>query len=157
MSKSTTTPDPQQPESSATDRLAQRIGGSMKKQLAELPAGMAKMSGVFLDFVSPYRDLLTDKKDRDEFIFLAVTAWNISLAPRKQRKKLIHGFTKMMSEEDPDIKPDVLKAMRILLNELMADKLKYFERDRRFISDYELTNAENWEDCRIAIAFELDK
>lgn len=143
-------------EPDALDRLGQRL---QKQQIRTVraPDNMPNMSGVFLDFISPYQDFLTEPEDRNEFISLAVTAWNFSFAPRKQRKKLVHAFAEMMLEEDEDTPADVLKAMRILLTELMTEKLKYFAEDKRFITDYELTNAEEWQDCRIAIAFELDK
>ncbi|NJN72947.1 MAG: hypothetical protein HC799_09135 [Limnothrix sp. RL_2_0] len=146
----------QSDEPAALDRLGQRL---QKQQIRTVraPDNMPKMSGVFIDFISPYQDFLAEPEDRDEFISIAVTAWNISLAPRKHRKKLVHGFAETMLEEDEDTPADVLKAMRILLNELMTEKLKYFAEDTRFITDYELTNAEKWQDCRLAIAFELSK
>ena len=145
----------QSDEPAALDRLGQRL---QKQQIrtAHAPDNMPKMSGVFIDFISPYEDFLDEEKHREEFILLAVTAWNLALAPRKHRKKLLHGFTEMMLEEAPDTPADTLKAMRILLNELMTEKLEYFAEDKRFITDYELTHAEEWQDCRLAIAFALN-
>lgn len=144
----------QSDQPAALDRLEQRLQKSQRRT-ARSPENMPKMSGVFIDFISPYEDFLDEAEHREEFISLAVTAWNLALAPRKHRKKLTHEFTEMMLEEDPNTPADVLKAMRTLLNELMTEKLEYFAEDTRFITDYELTNAEEWKDCRIAIAFEL--
>lgn len=146
----------QSAQTPALDRLGQRL---QKQQIRTVcaPDNMPSMSAVFIDFISPYEDFLDEAEHRNEFISLAVTAWNLALAPRKHRKKLIHGFAEIMLEEDPDTPAEALKAMRILLNELMTEKLEYFAEDTRFITDYELTNAEEWQDCRIAIAFELSK
>lgn len=142
-------------QSPALDRLEQRLQKNQRRTVRP-PEDMPKMSGVFIDFISPYEDFLDDEEHREEFISLAVTAWNLALAPRKHRKKLIHGFTEIMLEADPDTPADVLKAMRTLLNDLMKEKLEYFAEDTRFITDYELTHAEEWQDCRIAIAFALN-
>jgi hypothetical protein len=94
--------------------------------------GMEKMSDVLMEFVAPYEDMAdTDEKLR-MLLNVAIVAWNCTIVPAEQGKKLIEETLQAVS---PDGREDYLG----MVADLMERKARYFADNTRLILGFEMT------------------
>jgi hypothetical protein len=95
------------------------------------PRGEAKMSEVLLDFIRPYEDTWETEEQFRKLILVAMIAWNATLMPDEEGKKLIEDA---LNGLPPEAQEDFL----IIMRDLIGRKLEFFADNKRMILDYEL-------------------
>jgi len=117
---------------SLKDRVRKKF--SVQQILEDGTQDGIKMSAVLEAFVAPYLDVAPTKEDFNKLLAIAIVAWNMSLLPESDRKKHIE---KALNNFPKETRGDG----REILKDLIERKEQFFSEYRRFIMDYELTEA----------------
>lgn len=114
------------------------------------PKGEVKMSEVLEAFVEPYLDFIQSSSEREKLFNIAVIAWNLAIMPEKERPSMIDELIKVgLNEADPLAQQDT----REIIDELIARKLKFFAKHKRFIVDFQLQDTGNEFHLSVASTF----
>jgi hypothetical protein len=124
-------------------RKPKKVAESLRSRLAEhgLPnkvkfirnaRGQVKMSEVLSEFIEPYERMAKTEDAYNRLLSVAVVAWNAALLPDRQRHELITTMINAAKTPDAD-------EAKLVIQELISRKDKYFPDIKRFIISYELT------------------
>jgi hypothetical protein len=102
-------------------------------KIIKTPASAAKISGVLMDFVEPYREPPETLEEMQKLLTLAVLAWNAGLLPSDKREQ----FFKRTEEALP---PEARPKYRTVLEPMIQRKEEQFADDQRCILSFELKN-----------------
>lgn len=132
-------------ELAAHERFKKQLEGSSKDKkviLAPKPEGMPKMSEVLQAFVEPYVDDMDTYEEREEFLEIAVLAWNLAVLPPKAQQEFFKET--LDSQTSPFDKQEVLAAkfLKEFIQELIEWKLEAFFDDTRLVEEFQLTKHE---------------
>jgi hypothetical protein len=120
------------------DRLRSRMaemGLPEPKKLTVTPHGKKKMSEVILDFIGPYLPAAQSEERYRALLSVAVVAWNASLFPPSERSRILNSvIDKAMPYGSEDTK--------LVIEELVQRKERYFSDNKRMILSYDLTMTE---------------
>ncbi len=101
------------------------------------PRGMDKMSEILIDFAEPLPELVDNEK---AMLTLAMTAWNISIFPEKDRDaKIDELVTKCFPQDDPQS----LEKIRAVVGMLVLRKLEMYPDNERILLGYEFIESGN--------------
>ena len=92
-----------------------------------------KMSEVMEELVEPYREHAETKEAYRMLLTLAVVAWNMTLFPEKKRASMLDKLIVTLPEE-------VRADGKVIIEELMLRKERFFTEYRRMIIDFEVTD-----------------
>lgn len=115
----------------------QMIGGKFgtPKVRGRLTQGRKKLSLAILEVADPLLELDLDKKARNNFISLAILAWNLSLMPESKRAAHIRtffaGFQITMSRA-------AVTEVHEFITMLMDRKRRMYPDDDRFVVNFEI-------------------
>ena len=99
--------------------------------------GITKMSEVLEDFVSPYADIPSSKKELESLFGMAVSAWNLSFMPEEERTKTLDQvFAQAFNPRNVDAED--LEIGRAMVEEMIDRKLKYFADEHRQVTDFQV-------------------
>ncbi len=137
----------QHKEENQSNKLLDKIETSIKRDFGanvvtvKNPSGVAKMSDILKDFVSPYEDVPQNRKELQHFLETAVTAWNLALLPKKERIKILDKiFIPMLKKAKTVIDKEDIAYGRFLIEELIDRKLKYFADNQRKVMSFQIEN-----------------
>ena len=108
------------------------LGLTDKSRLIYHPKGELKMSEVLMDFVEPYWVSARTEEDYRRLLSVALVAWNAALLPAKKRQEMVD---QIIQKAMPFAADDA----RLVIDELIGRKDRYFAEIRRGILAYELT------------------
>ena len=94
------------------------------------PPGEVKMSEVLVRFVEPYAQFATTEEDYRRLYAVATLAWNEALLPSKGRTMFDDLIRQAMPEAEKDTK--------LIINELVHRKKRYFAEYSTIIMHYEV-------------------
>jgi len=121
------------------EKLEKNIKSDFGKdvQIVRNLEGIAKMSEVLRDFVSPYADIPKSKKELQSLFGMAVSAWDLSFLPEKEIKTTLDQiFTQAYNPRNVDVEEH--KIGRAMLEEMIDRKLKYFADEHRQVEDFQV-------------------
>jgi hypothetical protein len=120
------------------DKLRSRMvemGLPEPKKMTVTPHGKKKMSEVILDFMAPYLPAAQSEERYRALLSVAVVAWNASLFPPLERRRMLDSvIDKAMPKGGEDTK--------LVIEELVQRKERYFSDNQRMILSYDLTMTE---------------
>lgn len=126
----------------ALDNLAKRVQqGPLSNQVEGViqnPKGQVKMSEVLEDFIKPYLEEIDSYAQKQQFIELAVVAWNLAILPEEARQAMRE---QLQSSLDQRGLPEDREFVDSLLDELMERKVQYFPNNRRLIMEFQFEDA----------------
>jgi len=96
------------------------------------PPGEEKMSEVLVRFVEPYAQYACTETDYRALYSVAALAWNAALLPSKDRSSLDDMIHKALSS------PAFEKDTKLIINELIHRKERYFAEYSKMIMHYEV-------------------
>jgi hypothetical protein len=115
--------------------LGQKMAGMVTN-----PEGMDKMSEVLQVFVEPYLEVLKSHSQRETFLDIAVTAWNLSLSPKNERQPLVDEMIEKLAASSYR---HAQRDMKEILEELISRKLELFPDNRRLIVEFHFQETGN--------------
>ena len=107
----------------AKPQLPQGLAGRNVVLFTDLPV---KMSEVLEEFIEPYMGQWKTLDDLSKLLNVAAIAWNMALAPAKERETSIQE----MMEKVPS---DARAGLREVIEEMVRRKLAHFASNRRMI------------------------
>jgi len=105
------------------------------KEILVNPTDRDKMSQVLLDFVDPLLENYGSEVPVKKIIGVGIMAWNLSLFPEGERRKLLVQVVEDLSPETEDV-----KAMHETMTWLIDRKMQYFDRHKRHILEFRLSD-----------------
>jgi hypothetical protein len=102
------------------------------KRFNPTPPGKHKMSEVLKQFIEPYAEGATTEEHRRKLLSVAVVAWNASLFPPEKRGRMLDTII-------DNTMPYGAEDMKLVINELIRRKERYFSHITRLIVSYDLT------------------
>ena len=105
------------------------------KEILVNPTDRDKMSQVLLDFVDPLLENVGSEIPVKKILGVGIMAWNLSLFPDGERRKLLVQVVKELSPETEDV-----KAMHETMTWLIDRKKQYFDRHKRHILEFRLSD-----------------
>ncbi len=137
----------QHQEENQSNKFLDKLATSIKRDFGanvvtvKNQSGVAKMSDVLKDFVSPYEDVPQNKKELQRFLETAVTAWNLALLPKKERIKILDEiFIPILKKAKTVIDVEDIAYGRSLIEKLIDRKLKYFADNQRQVMSFQIEN-----------------
>ncbi len=162
LAKKTTNKLQRKKEKAAYERFKQRIVSDPDNQnikFIDNPKHLKKISEVLIDFIQP---LLEDTENNEESIMLVeigIMAWNMSLLPEEQGKTMLQKMLSSDNEQGMNLFKDddsaAKKEFERLMKKLLKRKLKYFAEEKRFITDFQIT--ENGDNFHLSVASTIPK
>ncbi|WP_434684885.1 hypothetical protein [Pseudanabaena minima] len=135
----------QQKREKASNRSFEKFQRSVKRdfgtdiQMMTGQDGIAKMSDVLKDFVSPYADIPQNMQEIRHLIETAVTAWDLALMPEGERIIMLDKiFVSMIKKAKKSIDKEDIATSRALIEDLIDRKLKYFADNQRRVIDFQV-------------------
>jgi len=114
---------------------AKRYPIAQGKEILVNPTDRDKMSQVLLDFVDPLLENFGSEIPVKKILGVGIMAWNLSLFPDGERRKLLVQVVKDLSPETGDV-----KAMHETMTWLIDRKKQYFDRHKRHILEFRLSD-----------------
>lgn len=127
--------DSRKKKKSPAARLRSRMvemGLPEPKRMTVSPHCKAKMSEVILDFIAPYVPAAQSEGRYRALVSIAVVAWNASFFPPLERRRLVDS---VIDQAMPDDAEDA----KLVIEELVQRKERYFSDNKRMILSYDLT------------------
>lgn len=90
------------------------------------------MSEVLREFAEPYEPFASTEEDYKALYGVAALAWNMALSSRKEREQAIRDMVR-------EGMPPIPKEARLVIDELIHRKQRYFAEYDRIILDYHVT------------------
>lgn len=129
---------PPDPLPALENRLKSALGRDVP--LVYSPAGVEKMSEVIQRFIAPYMPFVHNLGDMERLVTTALVAWNAALLPSAERAAMLARSSESVrklagreAEED----------FRIIVDEMMQRKQRYFPEIKRFVIDFTVTDEGN--------------
>jgi len=119
----------------------------------ENPKNLAKMSEILLEYIAPFLENIDTYEECSNLLEIAVMAWNFALVSEEERQEELK---EMFSGNPSD--PEEIKAEKIikeLMNKFIKRKLKFFAEEKRFITDFKLTQNSGRFHISVASSFKM--
>lgn len=129
----------EQKNADSFERLQHKVkeiaGEEVSRNMVFNSPDVNKMSEVLQEFVAPYVQTTPSISELDNFLKIAVLAWNIALtSPEERQIALDQIFAEMTSSTDQDI----VEGLKSLVQELIDRKDCYFGSCQRGITSFDL-------------------
>jgi hypothetical protein len=137
----------------AEEILLERVSKSEFLEDTELvisPSGHEKMSEVLIDFASPLIEVFPGREDAHLTFSLATLAWNASLLPKRERKRLVGEIASELFPSDREGS----ETTKSFVNWMIKRKEQYFRDNKRFILDFQISGS--GDDVRLSVVSSLD-
>ncbi len=118
-------------------KLARGPWRGMKTKI--MPGRGPKMSAVLLDFVEPYTKYADTDEAYRKLLTLAVMAWNASLMPAEERRRMIDS---VLNAGIPGGTKKLKADLKKLVEELIARKEAHFGQYTQMIVDFQLQDTD---------------
>jgi hypothetical protein len=119
-----------------------RMGLSNEIKIVNNPSGSEKMSETFMRFVAPYAEFAETEEDYRRLYSMAALAWNATFLPEEERSML----DAIIREATPSAEDEA----RLVINELIHRKERYFAQYNKMIMHYEVNMVDDYVHVRVA-------
>jgi hypothetical protein len=96
-----------------------------------------KMSVILRKFVEPYLEYVDSEESYQKLITLAVMAWNASLLPEEDGKRMVDDI---FGKGLPKGETELIAGLREIVDALVARKKAYFSKYRRSIIEFDVVD-----------------
>jgi len=103
------------------------------------------MSEVLLEFVQPYLELAETEEEMEMILFVGTVAWNAALLSSRERGEIFDTATQCVSPPQEEA--------RLMINDLIHRKQRYFADIKRAIFDCQLTMTEEGPHVSVVSSF----
>jgi hypothetical protein len=119
------------------ERLQRKIAQGPYKDYEILPPSedVEKMSVILKKFVEPYIEFTDSEESYRKLITLAVMAWNASLLPEEDGKRMIDDI---FGKGLPKGETELIAGLREIVDALVERKKAYFSKVRRQIIEFDV-------------------
>lgn len=146
------TPSQRQKELASFRRFKQEMENDPDNEntvFVDNPENLRKMSEVLLEYIQPFLENTETSKERSHLVDTAVMAWNLTLISEEKREELIMElFSGAKGTEQQ-------KGFERLIQRLIKRKLKFFAEEKRFVTDFKLTEHAGGIHLSVASSFKM--
>lgn len=103
----------------------------------ETPKNLAKMSEVLMEYIEPFLEGTKTYEECSNLLEIAVMSWNIALVSEEKGQELLKKIFPGNSSDPEEIEDE--KEVQRIIKKLIKRKLKFFAEEKRFITDFKLT------------------
>lgn len=100
-----------------------------------------KISEIIIAFSGEYIDMGNDFDEKQSYLNVACSAWNISILPKHVRKKAINNYIKKYKRLNPNVHDQ--ENVRHDIEKLIKNKIKMFPANKKNIVNAELRKEGN--------------
>jgi hypothetical protein len=150
------TPSQRKKELAAFKSFKQEIENSVEGTNAvfvETPKNLAKMSEVLMEYIEPFLEGTETYQECSSLLEIAVMSWNMALVSEEERQELLKELFSKHPSDPEDIEAE--KELQRLMNKLIKRKLKFFAEEKRFVTDFKLTQNSGHFHISVASSFKM--
>jgi len=119
----------------------------------ETPKNLAKMSEVLMEYIEPFLEGTETYQECSSLLEIAVMSWNMALVSEEERQELLKELFSKHPSDPEDIEAE--KELQRLMNKLIKRKLKFFAEEKRFVTDFKLTQNSGHFHISVASSFKM--
>ena len=150
------TPSQRKKELAAFKSFKQEIENSVEGTNAvfvETPKNLAKMSEVLMEYIEPFLEGTETYQECSSLLEIAVMSWNMALVSEEERQELLKELFSKHPSDPEDIEAE--KELQGLMKKLIKRKLKFFAEEKRFVTDFKLTENSGRFHISVASSFKM--
>jgi len=150
------TPSQRKEELAAFKSFKQKIENTAEGKNAvfvETPKNLAKMSEILIEYIEPFLEDTDTYQERSNLLEIAVMSWNMALVSEEKRQELLKELFSKHPSDPEDIEAE--KELQRLMKKLIKRKLKFFAEEKRFITDFKLTENSGRFHISVASSFKM--
>ena len=95
------------------------------------------MSEFLLEYIEPFLEDTDTYQQRSSLLEIAVMSWNMALVSEEERQALLKELFSKHPSDPEDIEAE--KELQRFINKLIKRKLKFFAEEKRFVTNFKLT------------------
>lgn len=119
----------------------------------ETPKNLPKMSEVLIEYIEPFLAGKENYQEYSNFLKIAVMSWNMSLVSEEKGQELLKTLFPGNSSDPEEIEDE--KEVQRIVKKLIKRKLKFFTEEKRFITDFKLTENSGRFHISVASSFKM--
>ncbi|MFM6172543.1 MAG: hypothetical protein ACKPB4_10470 [Sphaerospermopsis kisseleviana] len=119
----------------------------------ENPKDFRKMSEILLEYIEPFLEDTDTYQQRSSLVEIAVMAWNLALVSEEARQELLKELFSDHPSDSEDIEAE--KELQRLMQKLIKRKQKLFAEEKRFVTDFKLTENAGRFHISVASSFKM--
>ena len=150
------TPSQRKKELAAFKSFKQEIENSVEGTNAvfvETPKNLAKMSEVLMEYIEPFLEGTETYEECSNLLEIAIMSWNIALVSEEKAQELLKKIFSGNSSDPEEIEDE--KEVQRIVKKLIKRKLKFFAQEKRFITDFKLTENSGRFHISVASSFKM--
>jgi hypothetical protein len=150
------TPSQRKKELAAFKSFKQEIENSVEGTNAvfvETPKNLAKMSEVLMEYIEPFLEGTETYEECSNLLEIAVMSWNMALVSEEKGQELLKKIFPGNSSDPEEIEDE--KEVQRIVKKLIKRKLKFFAEEKRFITDFKLTENSGRFHISVASSFKM--
>ena len=150
------TPSQRKEELAAFKSFKQKIENTAEGKNAvfvETPKNLAKMSEVLIEYIEPFLAGTENYQEYSNFLKIAVMSWNMALVSEEKGQELLKTLFPGNSSDPEEIEDE--KEVQRIVKKLIKRKLKFFAEEKRFITDFKLTQNSGRFHISVASSFKM--
>jgi len=119
----------------------------------ENPPGFAKMSEVLMEYIEPFLEGKETYEEFSNFLKIAAMSWNMAMVSEEKGQELLKKLFPGNSSDPEEIEDE--KEVQRIVKKLIKRKLKFFAEEKRFITDFKLTQNSGRFHISVASSFKM--
>ena len=119
----------------------------------ETPKNLAKMSEVLMEYIEPFLEGTETYEECSNLLEIAVMSWNMALVSEEERQEELKELFSDNASDPEEIEAE--KLIQKLMNKFIKRKLKFFAEEKRFITDFKLTENSGRFHISVASSFKM--
>ena len=134
------TPSQRKKELESVKHFKQEIANDPERKntvLVDTPKNLPKMSEVLIEYIEPFLAGTENYQEYSNFLKIAVMSWNMALVSEEKGQELLKKIFPGNSSDPEEIEDE--KEVQRIVKKLIKRKLKFFAEEKRFITDFKLT------------------
>ena len=150
------TPSQRKKELAAFKSFKQEIENSVEGTNAvfvETPKNLAKMSEVLMEYIKPFLEGTETYEECSNLLEIAIMSWNMALVSEEKGQELLKKIFPGNSSDPEEIEDE--KEVQRIVKKLIKRKLKFFAEEKRFITDFKLTENSGRFHISVASSFKM--
>jgi len=150
------TPSQRKKELAAFKSFKQEIENSVEGTntvFVETPKNLAKMSEVLMEYIEPFLEGTETYEECSNLLEIAIMSWNMALVSEEKAQELLKKIFSGNSSDPEEIEDE--KEVQRIVKKLIKRKLKFFAEEKRFITDFKLTENSGRFHISVASSFKM--
>ena len=131
----------------------ENASGDKNTVFVNTPKNLPKMSEVLIEYIEPYIEDTDTYEERANLLEISVMSWNMALVSEEERQELLKTLFPGDSSDPEEIEDE--REVQRLIKKLIKRKLKSFAEEKRFITDFKLTQNSGRFHISVASSFKM--